>query len=730
MSNQNRSPWLIAGALLVGIMVCIICATGAGIIGLRYWLLAQSSAPLSPVPPLIIGTPVPAVTDIPTPTANPAAVTSPTTDPLSTIPVGSDWFELGKGAIWNIVLSPDRQYLAVACSEYLYIYNPLNYEELWRIPSPGPIKQINQISWSPDSHYLAVNYFYDFDAGQTVIWDVGQQAKNMTLSGQNLGISSFAWSQDGSRLASLTNNSRGSLIVWDLESGEILFSSPDDNGDQVAWSLDGQYLIHDSLNKVVVRSSEDYRIITEVQADTFVLSNSTDLVVSNYRDGGEPGVLVWNVATGETVHRLPDVELVTNSWSPDGTAFVVTSKEGEILVIDAASGETLNETPNKWKLNQSSVLWSPAGNQIFMVSKEVFLAQNVLSLWNLRDGTVIQLGESFESAVRGLAWLEPGRRMLFSFGSRAQEINVETGLSADILVGHIPAQTSAVWSPDGQTIASSGGSRIFLWSVASRALTNSYDIHNSISSLAYDPDGNRLAAFSPWNTVTIWSTRTGQVEHTLTGDNVRVIHNVMWHSALSWSPDGRYLAVGFVGHLIVWDTQTWGRSFTIPLPYDTYPAIINFSPDSQYLAYGWLGNLFTLSLQTGEQVNLLEEVYGFYWVPDGDMMALSRSLDGALLWNTSTAEEAKFSMPIYPDSSPFGSFSPSENLFAALVKGPTVPDWHVIVWDIRSGLPIERLHLYNPSDAPLLEWSPDGTHLALPSEYGTVIVWHITVTSE
>lgn len=104
----------------------------------------------------------------------------------------------------------------------------------------------------------------------------------------------------------------------------------------------------------------------------------------------------------------------------------------------------------------------------------------------------------------------------------------------------LPGLISVAWSPGGDRIASGAHDAIRIWdaSAGKELLT----IAGSGQSLAWNPDGKRLAAAGGDNTLRIWDTSTGQERLVIREHTERVYHQVGRILAVAWSPDGRRLA--------------------------------------------------------------------------------------------------------------------------------------------------------------------------------------------
>ncbi len=149
------------------------------------------------------------------------------------------------------------------------------------------------------------------------------------------------------------------------------------------------------------------------------------------------------------------------------------------------------------------------------------------------------------------------------------------------LLGDAGRVDSLAFSPDGQRLAS--GSRdqtLKIWDCATgKELLALKGYAGWGNSVAFSPDGQRLASALDDHSVKIWDSATGQVLFALNGHS-GVVHGV------AFSPDGQRLASASDDETVkIWDSATGKELFSFKGHAGGVRSVV-FSPDGQRLATG------------------------------------------------------------------------------------------------------------------------------------------------
>ncbi|KAH7020805.1 uncharacterized protein B0I36DRAFT_218298, partial [Microdochium trichocladiopsis] len=136
--------------------------------------------------------------------------------------------------------------------------------------------------------------------------------------------------------------------------------------------------------------------------------------------------------------------------------------------------------------------------------------------------------------------------------ANAPTVASDWGLCIQTLEGHSLWLRSVAFAPDGRRLASGSGDKtIKVWNAQTGALLQTLEGHGGpVESVTFTPDGQRLASGSRDKTVKVWDTDTCALLQTLGGHSGRV-------DSVTFAPNGRRLASGSGDKMVkIWDAHT------------------------------------------------------------------------------------------------------------------------------------------------------------------------------
>ncbi|MCP4421821.1 MAG: hypothetical protein GY805_34845, partial [Chloroflexi bacterium] len=150
----------------------------------------------------------------------------------------------------------------------------------------------------------------------------------------------LTWSPDSSKLAYAIGG--GYIIIWDVVTGmEVANWRPNGRMDSIAWSLDGTKLAYYHVSSIRLLEATTGDLL-----DEFVVNAKADLR-----------------------------EL---AWSADGTKLAGGSENGEVVVLDAENGRSLDTFVEHGNMILDLV-WSPDGEHLATSSRD-----GQLIMWAIR----------------------------------------------------------------------------------------------------------------------------------------------------------------------------------------------------------------------------------------------------------------------------------------------------------------------------------------------------------
>jgi WD40 repeat protein len=245
-----------------------------------------------------------------------------------------------------------------------------------------------------------------------------------------------------------------------------------------------------------------------------------------------------------------------------------------------------------------------------------------------------------------------------------------------------------------------------------RDLLKVIDVPEGVSSVAYSPDGTRIAAGSPDHTVRLWDAATGApVEQALRHD-----HAV---TSVAFSPDGTRIATGSADKTVrLWDAKT-GQPIGQPLRHDEAVNTVAFSPDGTRIASGGQDKTVRLwNAETGQPIGQPlrhdDWVNSLAFSPDGTRIATAASTK-VQMWNTATGQP--IGQPLaHDDTVNSVAFSRDGTRIATASYNKTIR-----LWEATDGREIGVLRGHE-SPAMAVAFHPNGVYL-VSSDKNSIRLW-------
>lgn len=294
------------------------------------------------------------------------------------------------------------------------------------------------------------------------------------------------------------------------------------------------------------------------------------------------------------------------------------------------------------------------------------------------------------------------------------------------LVKIIPAGSpvySVAFSPDGSRIASASDDHLVrVWDRVTGKLVGQplAGLTDSAFSVAYSPDGQRLAAASE-QSVLLWhtdATSGGGTPMQVAATNVKQV---------IFSPDGHRLATGSSdGTIRLWDANTGAQLAQVLVGPEDAVNSIAFSPDGNRIASGtkdkavrlWDAKALT---PIGEPLTgHKDEVTAVAFSPDGHRLASGSKDKNLYLWDADARRPIVGPMVGHDDVIHEIAFSPDGRMLAS-AGGDNV----VWMWDAGTGTAVGKPLTGHEFDVYSLAFSPDSRYIVTGSYDQSVRLWDV-----
>jgi WD40 repeat protein len=417
------------------------------------------------------------------------------------------------------------------------------------------------------------------------------------------------------------------------------------------------------------------------------------------------------------------------TFSPDGKTLAGVSGKDSFSVWNVADG-LLRFTV---KGCRGRLAFSPDGKHLVCGLEES------MHLYETETGKEVRRFERHPGYVTALAFSPDGRTLASAQSYTIVLWDVATGKRLHPLAGHENPVMSLAFSPDGTELAS-GEDRLIVWRLKDRKPRYTFTDRNyrHALSMAYSPDGKILATGNGNRGtggydahICLWDLSAGRLLRHFSG-------HLNGIESLAFSPDGNRLAsVGHDARTRVWDVATGKRLLHIRGE-DTGYRTTAFSPDGKTLLTAGSPNELDLwRAGTGRKVRH----FGAAWderrmiafaafLPNGRTVLSLEYRNSAStyadvrIWDIESGTERRSLLGRLADSgSPAAlALSPDGNTLA-IARSYRDPTIHL--WDTTAGKRTGRFSGHPGGSPTALAFSPDGKRLASGGYDTTVLLWDV-----
>ena len=494
----------------------------------------------------------------------------------------------GLGDLLQATISPDRQWIATCGAGGAFLWDFQSGSVVHRLEAHRA--RVSALCFSPDGEVLLTGGF------DLVIraWNVETGEEIRSFTGHIGGISDLAFAPDGQSFVSAADNT---ARIWSLNTGQLLQSlvatgsvvmramfAPDGNRLVTA---DGSFT--NNVRLWDLATGQTIRRFGNL-VDNFGFIAGGHLVTAS----SDQTVHVWDIETGEVIRPLTGAAQIIIGFvtSTNSSQVIAGCQDGRVVTWDASTDVIQHSFFGERLVSIAAI---PGTNQILTAH-----ADKLVRVKERQIGDNLRVfGGHTTSTTLGVGF-SPDGRLVVSGGTEAlTRVWTRTnGIPAQILLGHGAGTEAATFSPNGTYILTTFGAPIYsarLWNAQTGLIDREFFGHTGwLLAAVFSTDGQRIATGAQDGTARLWDVASGTQVRAFTSPGT-------WIRSVAVSSNGLYVASGGSdGIARLWNATNGQLLRTFELNAGTVTSLA-FSPATGELLVTWEdGFLRTFDPATGE----------------------------------------------------------------------------------------------------------------------------------